>query len=80
MSRGFGPAELRSYAIFIDGQNGQGWPLSAIAADHVEAVEIYRGGRARAPTNIVPGSVTPSSLSFGMGSTCPAGTVWVWLR
>jgi hypothetical protein len=70
MAKGFGPAELRQYTIFIDGQNGEGWPLSAIAADRVEAVEIYR---------IVPWS-TSSSPSFGMGSTCPAGTIWVWLR
>src|SRR5438093_10821698 len=79
-AKGFGPAELRRYAIFIDGQNGAGWPLSAIAADQVEAVEIYRGGRPRSPTSIVPWSITPSSPSFGMGSTCPAGTIWVWLR
>ena len=78
--RGFGPTELRNYAIFIDGQNGQGWPLSAIAADHVEAVEIYRGGRPRAPTSFVPWSISSSSPSFGVGSTCPAGTIWVWLR
>jgi len=80
MNRGFGPDELRNYLIFIDGQNGLGWPLSAVAADQVEAVEIYRGGRPRSPTSIVPWSITPSSPSFGIGSTCPAGTIWVWLR
>ena len=80
MRRGFGPVELRHYAIYIDGQNGEGWPLSAIPADQVEAVEIYRGGRPRAPTSIVPWSITPSSPSFGTGSSCPAGTIWVWLR
>jgi len=80
LARGFGPAELRRYAIYLDGRNGEGWPLSAIAADQVEAVEIYRGGPSRSPTSNVPWSITPSSPSFGVGSTCPAGTVWVWLR
>jgi len=80
IGRAFEPSELRGYAIFIDGQNGAGWPLSAIPADQVEAVEVYRGGRPRAPTSLVPWSISSSSPSFGVGSTCPAGTIWVWLR
>ena len=79
LSRGFGPNDLRDYAVFIDGLDGTGWPLSAIRAADVEAVEVYRGGRRRTPTSIVPSSATPRSPSFGL-SVCPAGSVWVWLR
>jgi len=78
LSHGFGPNDLRDYAVFIDGRDATGWPLSAITAADVEAVEVYRGGRRRTPT-IVPSSTAPTSPSFAPAG-CPAGSVWVWLR
>jgi hypothetical protein len=81
LNRGFSPDDLRGYAMYIDGLDATGWPMSAIRAADVEAVEVYRGVRRRAtPTSIVPWSTTPSSPSFAGSSGCPAGTVWVWLR
>src|SRR6185503_1171193 len=77
LSHGFGPNDLRDYAVFIDGRDATGWPLSAITAADVEAVEVYRGGRRRTPT-IFPSSTAPTSPSFAP-TGCPAGSVWVWL-
>ena len=79
---GYGPDELRGYAVFIDGLNGTGWQLSAIQATEVEAVEVYRGARAhlKLPTSIVPSGTTPTSPSFAPNRGCPVGSVWVWLR
>jgi hypothetical protein len=71
LSRGFGPEELRTFSLFIDGQTATGWPLSAISADEVEAVEVYRGMRSRTRRDVIS-SVSPVG--------CPSGTVWVWLR
>lgn len=80
LRRGFGPDELRGYAMFIDGLDATGWPLSSIRAADVEAVEVYRGARRRAPTSIVPSGTTPTSLSFAPSRGCPNGSVWIWLR
>lgn len=82
LNRGFDPLELRGYALFIDGRDATGWPLSSIAAADVEAVEVYRGSRRSAftPTSILPGSGTPTSPAFASSRLCPDGTVWVWLR
>lgn len=80
LRRGFGPDELRGYAMFIDGLDATGWPLSSIRAADVEAVEVYRGARRRAPTSIVPSGITPTSPSFAPTRGCPNGSVWVWLR
>lgn len=85
LSRGFGPEELRGYAMFIDGIDATGWPLSSIQAADVEAVEVYRGSRRNSPTSIVPTSIlpwsrTPTSPLFAQSEGCPAGSVWVWLR
>jgi Carboxypeptidase regulatory-like domain/CarboxypepD_reg-like domain len=81
LSRGFGGEELRRYAVFIDGQNGMGWPLSAIPADQVEAVEVYRGASTSGvPRRIVPWSLNPTS-SFNLApGICPSGTIWIWMR
>lgn len=80
LRRGFAPEELGAYAIFIDGHDGAGWPLSSISAAEVEAVEVYRGPRRRAPTSIVPSLTTPTSLPFVGSRGCPSGSVWIWLR
>ena len=80
MIRGFGREELRGYAVFIDGQDATGWPLSAISATDVEAVEVYRGPRGSGPLSIVPLSTTPTSSYFKISGSCPSGTIWVWLR
>jgi hypothetical protein len=80
---GFRPEELGAYAIFIDGHDGTGWPLSAISAADVEAVEVYHGPRRRAPTSIVPSRTTPTAPRFATSREsrgCPSGSVWVWLR
>jgi len=81
LSRGFGPDELRGYAVLIDGLDGTGWPLSSIQATDVEAVELYRGARLKppTPTSIVPSGTTSASPSIAQRG-CPSGTVWVWLR
>jgi Carboxypeptidase regulatory-like domain len=79
--RGFKPEELRNYAVYIDGQDATGWPLSAIPAADVEAVEVYRGATPnRGPLSPVPFSTTPTSSYFKVAGSCPGGTVWVWLR
>lgn len=85
LRRGFGPEELRGYAMFIDGIDATGWPLSSIQAADVEAVEVYRGSRRRSPSSIVPTSIlpwsrTPVAPSFAQSEGCPDGSVWVWLR
>lgn len=80
LRKGFGPDELRGYAMFIDGLDGTGWPLSSIRAADVEAVEVYRGSRRRSPTSIVPSGATPTSPPFAPSRGCPSGSVWVWLR
>jgi hypothetical protein len=80
LNRGFGRAELRTYALYIDGLTAEGWPLSAIHADEVEAVEVYRGVSTRTPLTVVPGSTTPSSQAFAASTVCPNGSIWVWLR
>ncbi|HEV2671440.1 MAG TPA: carboxypeptidase regulatory-like domain-containing protein [Gemmatimonadales bacterium] len=79
--RGFNREELRKYAVYIDGQDATGWPLSAIAAADVEAVEVYRGATPnRGPLSLVPFSTTPTSSYFTVAGSCPGGTIWVWLR
>jgi hypothetical protein len=80
LNRGFVPSELRGYRVFIDGLDADSLNLSAIPADEVEAVEVYRGLRTRAPTTIKPSSTTPTSPFFTMPGVCPSGSVWVWLR
>jgi hypothetical protein len=75
----FGPNDLRDYEVFIDGLDATGWPLSAITAADVEAVEVYRGARRRTPSSIVPSSTATTSPSFAR-TGCPAGSVWIWLR
>ncbi|HJS42826.1 MAG TPA: TonB-dependent receptor [Gemmatimonadales bacterium] len=80
MIRGFVRDEMRSYAVFIDGQDASGWPLSAISAADVEAVEVYRGPRGRGPLSPVPHGTTPASSFFNVSESCPRGTIWIWLR
>lgn len=80
MIRGFVRDEMRSYAVFIDGQDASGWPLSAIPAADVEAVEVYRGPRGRGPLSPVPHGATPASTFFNVSASCPRGTIWIWLR
>jgi hypothetical protein len=80
MIRGFGRDEVRGYAVFVDGQDASGWPLSAIPAADVEAVEVYRGARGRGPLSPVPSSTIPASSYFNVSGSCPRGTIWIWLR
>jgi hypothetical protein len=80
MIRGFGWDEVRGYAVFIDGQDASGWPLSAIPAADVEAVEVYRGPRSRGPLSPVPSGTTPASTFFNVSASCPRGTIWIWMR
>lgn len=75
LSRGFTPAELRGYAVFVDGIGGTGGHLSSIQATDVEAVEVYRGSA----TRILSSRTAPASPSIARRG-CPSGSVWVWLR
>jgi hypothetical protein len=78
--RGFGRWELRDYALFVDGQNADGWPLSAIRAEDVEAVEIYRATRSRPRPRIGSFGNAAAPVPVVSSWECPRGTVWVWLK
>jgi hypothetical protein len=87
-SKGYSWSELRGYALFIDGQDAWGWPLSGIHAEDVEAVEIYKGFPARqplSPASLVPwrsmgGAFAPHRQELNRPGDCPKATIWVWLR
>lgn len=57
-----------------------GWPLSGIAVEDVEAVEIYKGypSFGRSYTRQLGFGTLTRRTTGGFG--CPAATIWIWLR
>ena len=99
-AKGYGRSELLRYRVSLDGYDTPGppgggepldylddvggWPLTGIAVEDVEAVEIYKGYPMRRPA--APFS-RRQPLSFGTLSRrtrssfgCPSGTIWIWMR